>query len=136
MTGSDLRELLRTHNLPIKAVAADLGVCVSAISKMMIRADVGAINAAAIRYIIHYGGEERMLEPGEVLPIWGSNRKALSACIGMSAKQTYLILSGKAAMTPRFSMAVRQAVLDRDARRAESLRANQAIFLAQSCSAC
>lgn len=115
MTGDELRRLMRAHRLTQQAMADCLGMSQAAVGRMCQREHIGRVNARAVRYVLEHGPEDRPLEPGEILREWRS-RKQLAWYSGISLSTLGRLLSGEYPITPRMSMAIRQAQIDRASR--------------------
>lgn len=112
MTGDELRSLIRASGLTQRALAEAMSVSQAGVGYMAKRAKVGKVNAQAIRYIVANGPEEQLLTIPEVLRAWRS-QKQLAWYSGISLSTLYRIFTtGK--LTPRMSMAIRQASVDRE----------------------
>ncbi len=113
MTSAELLRLLRIKNVPRKAFAYDLGISQSTVWRWINRGELIKRDSMAVRYWAEHG-EQDALAAAQILQMWPGTQRELADAIGMTTYSVNRMICGRYPITMVTSMAIRQAVIDRN----------------------
>lgn len=113
MRGRDFERWIERTGLPRKAIAAELGITPTTISRLVrYRGPIPHRYVVAIRYWEQFGGDDPVLTPEEIRRLWDAPTWRLAAGIGMHVEHLYRVLNGLHPIKKVTSMAIRQVIKD------------------------
>lgn len=117
MRGSEFERELIAAGLARKQASDLLGISQATISRLI--SYPGLIpkrHTLALRYALECGGDDPILEPRDILGMWAGPRKRLAYTIGLTPEYMSNLVCGVHPISKTVSMAIRQAVREREAR--------------------